>query len=89
MPSSSKAQYKLMQIASYNKEFAENRGIDQKMAQEWAAEDKKKRKEDPEWYDKLPEKADSEDPKDKKKTKTKKAESSTESKIHIPIAYNW
>jgi hypothetical protein len=82
MPSKSKAQYKLMQIASYNKDFAENRGIDMDAAKEWHAEDKKKEKEDPAWFNKLPEKAESETAKKKKKKKRKKrtAALSTESR---------
>jgi hypothetical protein len=74
MPSKSKAQYKLFEIASYNKDFAEARHINQEQAREWHAEDKKKRKEDPKWYDNLPEKAEDDDKKkdhDKKDGKKK------------------
>lgn len=56
MPSSSKSQYKLMQFAAINKEFAEKKGIKQETAKEWHAADVAKKKEDPEWYDNLPEK---------------------------------
>lgn len=87
MPSKSKAQYKIMEIASYNKEFADARGMDQKAAQEWHNEDKKKRKEEPKWYDALPEKAEKKPPakpkKEKKPAKRKKVkgESSNEGLI--------
>jgi len=56
MPSSSKSQYKLMQFAAINKEFAEKKGIKQETAKEWHAADQAKKKEDPTWYDNLPEK---------------------------------
>jgi len=72
MPSKSKAQYKLFEIASYNKDFAEARHINQEQAREWHAEDKKKRKEDPKWYENLPEKAEDDDKKDKKEKKSDK-----------------
>lgn len=72
MPSKSKAQYKLFEIASYNKDFAEARHINQEQAREWHAEDKKKRKEDPKWYENLPDKAEDDDKKDKKKDDKKK-----------------
>lgn len=71
MPSKSKAQYKLFEIASYNKDFAEARHINQEQAREWHKEDKEKRKEDPKWYDNLPEKAEDDDKKDKKDDKKK------------------
>lgn len=80
MPSKSKAQHKLMQIAAYNKEFAEKRNIDQAMAREWLEEDKKKMKEDPHFLDNLPEKAeDDDDDKKKKKKKHDVKDVSTES----------
>lgn len=86
MPSKSKAQYKLFEIASYNKEFAEKRGMDQEQAREWHKEDKAKRKDDPDWYDALPEKADGkdddkEDKGDKKDKKAKKGDESMEGMI--------
>lgn len=56
MPSSSKSQYKLMQFAAINKQFAEKKGIKQETAKEWHEADLAKKKEDPEWYDNLPEK---------------------------------
>ena len=83
MPSKSQAQHKLMSIAAYNKVFAESRNIDQEMAREWIAEDKKMLKEDPDFLKNLPEKAedehDKDDKKDKPKKKKKKPEASTES----------
>jgi len=96
MPSHSKAQYKFFEIASYNKEFAEARNLDQAQAREWHDEDKKKREEDPEWYEKLPEKAEKKkekdddkdkDKKDDKKDKSKKSEVSTES--NLPSTLRW
>ena len=92
MPSKSKAQYKLMQIAAYNADFAKKRGLDQAIAREFHAEDKKKEKEDPEWFKNLPEKADTDKAPDKrdktyrkkgkkgKGRKKAKVESSTEAK---------
>lgn len=58
MPSHSKSQYKFMEMCSYNKKLAEARNIDQEVAREWHAEDEKKKKEDPEWFENLPEKAE-------------------------------
>lgn len=71
MPSSSKSQYKLMQFAAMNKSFAEKKGIKQETAKEWHEADKKKKAEDPEWYENLPEKFE-------KKKKDDKGEVSTE-----------
>jgi len=71
MPSSSKSQYKLMQFASINKAFAEKKGIKQETAKEWHAADVAKKKEDPEWYENLPEKFE-------KKKKDDDSEPSTE-----------
>lgn len=91
MPSKSKAQHKLMQIAAYNKEFAEKRNIDQAMAREWLEEDKKKMKEDPHFLDNLPEKAEDDDDdakKDKKKKHKGKSEPSTESSA-IQKFFGW
>lgn len=70
MPSSSKSQYKLMQFAAINKEFAEKKGIKQETAKEWHAADVAKKKEDPEWYENLPEKFEK-----KKKDKEESMES--------------
>lgn len=60
MPSKSKAQYRMMQIASYNKDFADKRKIKQSAAVEWHEADKKKRAEDPEWFRNLPDHTDDE-----------------------------
>lgn len=95
MPSKSKAQYKLMEIASYNTDFAESRGIKQDAAREWHNEDRKKRKEEPEWYAKLPEKAEPETKKEKrkkpkpKKEKKPKGKPSAESSYVSPTTLGW
>jgi hypothetical protein len=44
MPSKSKAQKKLMQAAAHNKEFAKKVGVPQKVAKEFVAADKKKKR---------------------------------------------
>jgi hypothetical protein len=44
MPSKSPAQKKLMQAAAHNKEFAKKVGVPQKVAKEFVAADKKKKR---------------------------------------------
>jgi hypothetical protein len=44
MPSKSPAQKKLMQAAAHNKEFAKKAGVPQKVAKEFVAADKKKKR---------------------------------------------
>jgi hypothetical protein len=48
-----------MKIASYNKEFADKRHIDQDAAREWHKADKEMEKKDKDFYKKLPEHAES------------------------------
>lgn len=71
MPSKSKKQFDLMKIASYNKEFAEKRHIDQDAAREWHKADKEQMKKDKDFYKNLPEHAE-----EKKKPKPKKKRTS-------------
>jgi hypothetical protein len=71
MPSKSKKQYDLMKIASYNKEFAEKRHIDQDAAREWHKADKEMEKKDKDFYKNLPDHAE-----DKKKKKPAKKRTS-------------
>ena len=58
MPSNSKSQYRFWRIAARDKEFAAKRGIYQAQAKEWHDADKKKREEDPEWWENLPDKVE-------------------------------
>lgn len=58
MPSNSKSQYRFMRMAAKDKEFADKRGIKQSDAKEWYEADKKKREEDPEWWENLPDKVE-------------------------------
>jgi hypothetical protein len=44
MPSKSPAQKKMMQAAAHNKEFAKKAGVPQKVAKEFVAADKKKKR---------------------------------------------
>jgi hypothetical protein len=44
MPSKSPAQKKLMQASAHNKEFAKKVGVPQKVAKEFVAADKKKKR---------------------------------------------
>lgn len=84
MPSSSKSQFNLMKIAASNEKFAEERGIDFKMAKEWHEKDMELLGEDPEWFKNLPEKLGKKERKEKKakrkaKKGDKKSKASTES----------
>lgn len=63
MPSNSKSQARFMRMAAHDAEFAKSRNISQQVAKEWYDEDKKKRKEDPEWWEKLPDRAEKKDDK--------------------------
>jgi len=67
MPSKSKKQYDLMKIASYNKEFAEKRHIDQDAAREWHKADKEMEKKNKDFYKNLPDHAEDSKKKPKKK----------------------
>lgn len=58
MPSNSKSQYRFWRMAAKDKEFAAKRGISQAQAKEWHEADKKKREEDPEWWENLPDKVE-------------------------------
>lgn len=60
MPSTSKTQYRFFRMAAMDKEFAKKHKISHRTAKEWHDEDKKKKKEDPDWWDELPEKSEKE-----------------------------
>lgn len=72
MPSKSKKQYDLMKIASYNKDFADKRGISQEAAREWHKADKDMEKEDKDFYKNLPDHAEDKKTPAKNKRKAKK-----------------
>lgn len=78
MPSTSKSQAKFMRMAAKDAEYAKSCGISQDVAMEWYLEDKKKRKDDPEWWENLPEKAEK---------KPHKEEPSNESRV--PQTFHW
>ena len=62
MPSTSKSQYRFWRMCANNPEFAESRGISKETAKEWHDADKKKKKDDPEWYENLPDKVEKDKP---------------------------
>lgn len=58
MPSKSKAQHNFMKRAAHDAEFAKQRKIPQKVAKEYYEIDMKMEKDNPGWYESLPEKTD-------------------------------